>query len=537
MDLPTVNISEAKLRISRHKSRGWLDLQSRALFIDFSLYNPESSLLLRARLLIEFSEFGGLIKSQDFSIYQLQKYSGRDGSIALTLDIFFVVIVVFYLAVELIALVQMKGRYFLLRPSGLLNILIALISFAIIAIRLESKNQIDSQLNAIVSTSEETAALLAGLQNLPYLKQQDDNLIAILFIVIYGRLLAYAGDVPGVNHLISTIKRCIIEVIPLLSLVVINFVGFSLAFHVIFGLKMLEYRTVGSSFVSNALFLLGETSLYAQMYDSNKDMAGFVCAIFVVSENILLFNLFIAILVHAYAMTKTELEKEPIVVFSEAIESVLKLLSKAGTEQRVQPSNVMRGKNEMDSSGLSSGWNNSGERDGDVRLNASLQSKGASSPLAFSSEQAIKTVSSRMIVGSQAVPTGVISSTSAMEESLLEISQGVASFDTIKIQLMAVSEKLNALTDFFLSQPASKTELHVELINRKLDLMAEALVSTQYRGSEKNVTTMNDEGESHRHTSSGKSPTSDRQTPGLQILRPGMRTLGRGSGRVPGWTE
>jgi hypothetical protein len=535
LDLPTVNISEAKLRIARHRSRGWFDLQSRALFVDFSLFNPGSNLLLRARLLVEFSEFGSLIKSQDFSVYQLQKYCGRDGSIALMLDIFFVAIMVFYLAAESIALVQMKGRYFLVRPSGLLNLLIALIVFAIIAIRLESKNQIDSQLHAFKSTSEETSTHLGELQNLPYLTQQDDNLVAILFIVIYGRLLAYAGDLPGVNHLISTIKRSIIEVVPLLSLVILNFVGFSLAFHVIFGLKMREYRTVGSSFVSNALFLLGETSLYSQMYDSNKEMAGFVCAIFVISENILLFNLFTAILVHGYAITKTELEKEPIAVFSEAIESALNFLSKADPEQRVKPSNVAQGKNNLD--GNDPGWNIHGvESDGDLRLNASLHSKGGSSPLAFSSEQALKTVMSRTMVGSQAVPSGSVS-TMAMEESLLEISQGVASFDTVKIHLMALSEKLNALTDFFLSQPANKTELHVELINRKLDLLAEALVSTQYRGSDANVISMNAGGESHGHTSSGKSPVSDRQATGSQILIPGIRTLGRGSERVPGWTE
>ena len=575
LHLPKSNISEARIRVAQARSEGWLGLETRAVFVDFTVFNPMANLFLRVKLLLEISGYGGIVKSEDFSVFQLQKYGGKYGSAALTFDIIFLFIQIFYVGGEGIALLQMRAQYFLTRAAGLMHLFVACFVFAIIAIRLESKNQIDSNVFFVSSSENSSISGFEKMQNLPYLVQQDDDLVAILFILMYGRLFLYAADVPGVSHLLTTIKRCIVEVIPLLSLVIINFVGFSMAFFVIFGLKMFEFRSVGSSFVNSALFLLGDSSLYPQMYVANKQMAPLLCAVFVISENILLFNLFIAILVHGYSITKADLDKEPLVMLTEAIESAVKLLSRSSLEKS-SPSQWTRGPSDLGTMSASEPsatsmypraapdgqpGSGSGQRPGlsrDGRGEASPEAarsaaasgkpgKREGAAAAFSAEQAARTVASvRMAAGQGAPPEMAAASGTAIQETLQDISQGMAAFDDIRTQLMAVSEKLNALTDFFLSQPGNKTEQHVDLINRKLDLLAEALVATQYRGPDLPAGGPQDggDGRSSRSlagSSGGGSPTSPSRPGGTGsgLHRQSMRTLGRGSGRVslPGWTE
>ena len=542
LDLPRVNLSDAKSLVASFRSRGWLDLQSRAIFIDTTLFNPVSALLLRMRLLVEVSEFGGLVKTEDFTAYQYQKYVGDNGSAALMFDIFFLLIELYYLGTEFISLFQMKAHYCLLRPAGILHVVVGFFVFAIISIRAESKNQIESQ-NFNTVAADNSMATFANLQNLPYLVQQDDNLVAVLFILIYGRLFLHAVDVPGVSHLLTTIKRCIVELIPLLSLVVVNFVGFGTAFFLIFGLKVPEYRSLGKSFVSNALFLLGDSGLYSQMYQANRDMAPFLCGIFIISEAILLFNLFVAILVHGYSITKAELDKEPIVLLTEVIESAVKLLSTSSPEQ-VLPIPSQRSGSELVTSKMSL---QSGKTDSDPRLGSSLDlsnnmtsssrpQRREGSQLAFSAQQAVNSVSKPKPVAEGF--DGIV-----IQEGLLEITQRVGALDDVRTQLMAVSEKLNALTDFFLSQPGNKMEQNVELINRKLDHLAEALIATQYRVPDGPAAGPSDAVENRSFTTV-KPVLAARDalggsSHGSGVLRHSLRTsgLGRASSRVPGWIE
>jgi Polycystin cation channel len=58
VDLPENNEQGARTILALLSETGWLDMQTRALFIEFSLYLPSNNLLLAARLVAEVHETG-----------------------------------------------------------------------------------------------------------------------------------------------------------------------------------------------------------------------------------------------------------------------------------------------------------------------------------------------------------------------------------------------------------------------------------------------------------------------------------------------
>ena len=67
-----------------------------------------------------------------------------------------------------------------------------------------------------------------------------------------------------------------------------------------------------------------------------------------------------------------------------------------------------------------------------------------------------------------------------LEEQVGEIKRHVLVVDDVKMQLMAVSDRLNALTEYLVSDSsASRSMRQFQTLNRKLDMLAEALVAVE----------------------------------------------------------
>lgn len=58
LDIPEYSEAEAREILRFLRTTNWLDAQTRALFLEFSLYLPPSNILLSARLVMEVHETG-----------------------------------------------------------------------------------------------------------------------------------------------------------------------------------------------------------------------------------------------------------------------------------------------------------------------------------------------------------------------------------------------------------------------------------------------------------------------------------------------
>lgn len=85
----------------------WLDNQTRAVFVEFSLYNPDSNLLAYMRLVAEFPETGDTLVWKDIKILRIYQHLQPAGAYIFIGEII-ALIAVFILTIVII--VRMKKQ-------------------------------------------------------------------------------------------------------------------------------------------------------------------------------------------------------------------------------------------------------------------------------------------------------------------------------------------------------------------------------------------------------------------------------------------
>ncbi|KAI1886622.1 hypothetical protein AGOR_G00197700 [Albula goreensis] len=120
-------MEESEVLIQDLERQHWLDSLSRALFVEFSLYNTNTDLLAVLTFLLEFPGPQGALPSLDLkTCSQHRLSSGLDLLLLLTV---FLLMFVLYFCVREISGMRMEGRGYLLRPwnvAGLCSLVLSL---------------------------------------------------------------------------------------------------------------------------------------------------------------------------------------------------------------------------------------------------------------------------------------------------------------------------------------------------------------------------------------------------------------------------
>ena len=85
----------------------WIDRQTRAVFIEFSVYNPNINLIMVSTILIEFLHYGSILTTARFDSLNLFGETYESGfSFKIIVEILFVCFIVYYIIKEIIKLIK-----------------------------------------------------------------------------------------------------------------------------------------------------------------------------------------------------------------------------------------------------------------------------------------------------------------------------------------------------------------------------------------------------------------------------------------------
>jgi hypothetical protein len=65
----------------------WLDVRTRAVFVEFTLYNGNANLFASVIMLIEFLSTGGPVFTQEVKVFRLSSYVGPFGIIVILFQV------------------------------------------------------------------------------------------------------------------------------------------------------------------------------------------------------------------------------------------------------------------------------------------------------------------------------------------------------------------------------------------------------------------------------------------------------------------
>lgn len=94
------------------RSQNWLDQLTRAIFIDFSLYNANVNLFVSVTLSFEMTSMGSVIQDYQIKIFRLYDHIGGYGMLVYIFELLFVIFTIYSTIHEVILLGKQTRDYF-----------------------------------------------------------------------------------------------------------------------------------------------------------------------------------------------------------------------------------------------------------------------------------------------------------------------------------------------------------------------------------------------------------------------------------------
>uniref|UniRef100_A0A7S3DBJ1 Polycystin cation channel PKD1/PKD2 domain-containing protein n=1 Tax=Palpitomonas bilix TaxID=652834 RepID=A0A7S3DBJ1_9EUKA len=248
--------------VDQLQADGWISDKTRAIFIEFSLYNPNVNQFLTVRLLGEIPQSGGIITSFAVNSIRVFRYLSTISIGIAVVELLFVAMLIYFMVSEIIAFARLRKQYFKSRWNILdwINLLLLWVTVIIRIVVLVTSMEITIDL-----TSEETL----DLERISSLMDFEAQIASLNIFFIYFRLFEYIADVPRMDQLFRTLARAGIDLALFFIVFTIVFLAFALSFYTSFSLYLAEFRTIPQTIFTLFRVLLGDFD-FENMYKANK---------------------------------------------------------------------------------------------------------------------------------------------------------------------------------------------------------------------------------------------------------------------------
>merc|ERR1711871_282915 len=288
---------EAAAQLEQLKAARWIDRDTRALFVDFNLFNANMNIFQVNRLAIEMPISGGVRPHSFVRAVKLYRYETLFEKVILGFEVIFVFMVLYYLGQELQKMWH-EGlcTYFIVgirrdmwRILDIINLtffVIVIYSRIFTLVRMQQVNAdpnnleyVDMQFVARIVFQEKNFNAFNGM--LCWLK-------SLKYLSIQARIAMYTWT-------LSDAKR---DASLTLITLLIMYMGFTCGFYLIFNTDLYEYRTFLTTFYYLVCMMFGDFDFIA-MYRINST-AVILFLLFMVLMFLTVVNIFIAIINGSY---------------------------------------------------------------------------------------------------------------------------------------------------------------------------------------------------------------------------------------------
>jgi hypothetical protein len=236
--LPPINVT-----ISQLKESNWIDLKTRAVFFDFSFYNPNMNIFLVTRLVIEFLPSGILNMYDTFRTVDPFRYGTASTEELITLALFgaFSMLTFYYFTREARSLYRNPMKYltsFWPLTTGFI-LLLALTLVGLTGYTIYMTRNIFDNLSASPDQG--------SLQSLGYLLDQEKNFSGILIVIMVIRVYKFCSVSRSLSTLTRTLGKSAKFLAVLIALFLVAAFGFALSTVLVLGQDNLNFASVSSS--------------------------------------------------------------------------------------------------------------------------------------------------------------------------------------------------------------------------------------------------------------------------------------------------
>jgi hypothetical protein len=295
----------------------YIDLQTKAVFVDLTVYNAMIDRICSIRLVAEMTKAGGVLPTHEFEVLRLWEYVTQE-------DFFFVgilvIVALFYVFYFLEALQEyrMLGIQYLKSFLNMMQIL----NFVFFLIHLCLSVYAVTILPEDVPVDSET--FIEFLPSVRF-KNSGTAVQAINVFLNWFKLIAILSYAPTFGVMTDTLAKAAEGVAGFGVIFFIVFFGFAQAHTMVFHGRLEDFRTISQSIFALLRSLLGDFD-FLSLQDAHVHMGPLFFIIFVSLAMFVVLNMLVAIISDAYITCQEEMrQKKQVNLLAEIKEYLLDL--------------------------------------------------------------------------------------------------------------------------------------------------------------------------------------------------------------------
>jgi hypothetical protein len=292
------------------REMNWIDRQTRAVFAEFSVYNPNINLVMVSTILVEFLSSGTILASAKFDTLNLFGFISL-GSYSMLIECFivavFMLFIMYFLGVEVKSCLKRGPREYFADFWSFIELSIittAWTSFSMFLVRLNSATQ-------VLSFFEKTAGY-------GYIKLQAANDCNQMLTFSLG-LCSTLGSIKflkmfrfnrSISHLGQTLKICFGELVSFSFIFFIIWIAFVQLMFIIYNSTVEGYASISGSMATAFQVMLGKFDINAVLL-AQPDLAPVILAAYNMAIVFFSLNIFISIITEAFDKVRMNAKKNP----------------------------------------------------------------------------------------------------------------------------------------------------------------------------------------------------------------------------------
>ncbi|XP_023655171.1 polycystin-2 [Paramormyrops kingsleyae] len=277
----------------------WIGRGTRAVFIDFSIYNRNINLFCIAKLVVEFPATGGAVTSSQFQTIKLTRYaSGWDYFIA-ACEVAFCFFIIYYFVEEALEIRIHRLQYFK-SLWNCLDVLIVLLSIPAIIISIYGTSTVSSQ-NPL--ENHDTYPSFEQMANLQF---DFNSLAAVIVFFCWIKLFKFINFNRTMSQLSTTMSRCAKDILGFAIMFFIIFIAYAQLAYLVFGTQVNDFSTFKACIFTQFRIILGDFE-FSKIEEANRILGPIYFTTFVFFIIFILLNMFLAIINDTYSEVKADM--------------------------------------------------------------------------------------------------------------------------------------------------------------------------------------------------------------------------------------
>ncbi|CAG9768877.1 unnamed protein product [Ceutorhynchus assimilis] len=287
------------------KENLWITRGTRAIFVDFSIYNGNLNLHCVCKLIFEFLPSGGVTPNYRFSTATLTPVRNVKHYVLKVLLYIFSAYAAYCLCEELREMFYFKCKYFL-QFWNYIDLCVIFLTFLLV---------FGTEYNLVnikyyVDNIRDNPTAYGNLEQ-PHVLYQVVNIGgAVLLFFLYMRTFKYLNFNRRMAQLNNTIRNCAKDIMGFSVMFFVAFFAYAELGYLVFGNEVDDFRSFGQSMFTLLRTILGDFD-YDKIHNANWIVAPIYFLTYIMLVFFVLLNMFLAIINDTYADVKTDIAIAP----------------------------------------------------------------------------------------------------------------------------------------------------------------------------------------------------------------------------------